>query len=60
MSNTATEIEWCDTTWNPVTGCQKVSDGCKHCYAERVFNRMAANPKTPAYHERNGENSHMV
>lgn len=52
MSNTATKIEWCDTTWNPVTGCQKVSDGCKNCYAERVFNRMEANPKTPAYHGR--------
>jgi protein gp37 len=32
-------IEWTDATWNPVTGCTKVSQGCKHCYAERVFPR---------------------
>lgn len=34
-----TTIEWTDATWNPVTGCTKVSQGCKHCYAERVFPR---------------------
>lgn len=34
-----TGIEWCDETWNPVSGCSKVSQGCKHCYAERVFQR---------------------
>jgi protein gp37 len=34
-----TGIEWTDATWNPVTGCTKVSQGCKHCYAERVFPR---------------------
>ncbi len=34
-----TSIEWTDKTWNPVTGCTKVSDGCKHCYAERLFPR---------------------
>ena len=33
------KIEWCDATWNPVTGCTKVSAGCKFCYAERIFNR---------------------
>jgi protein gp37 len=33
-------IEWTDATWNPVTGCTKVSAGCKHCYAERVFPRV--------------------
>lgn len=32
-------IEWTDATWNPVTGCTKVSQGCKNCYAERVFPR---------------------
>lgn len=32
-------IEWTDATWNSVTGCSKVSQGCKHCYAERIFNR---------------------
>lgn len=39
-------IEWTDATWNPVTGCSKVSAGCKHCYAEREWPRLAANPKT--------------
>lgn len=34
-----TTIEWTDKTWNPVSGCTKVSQGCKHCYAERVFPR---------------------
>lgn len=32
-------IEWTDATWNPTTGCTKVSQGCKHCYAERIFQR---------------------
>lgn len=35
----ATTIQWTDATWNPVTGCTKVSQGCKHCYAERIFAR---------------------
>lgn len=35
-------IEWTETTWNPVTGCDKVSPGCKHCYAERMANRLHA------------------
>ena len=30
-----TAIDWCDATWNPWIGCQKVSAGCKHCYAQR-------------------------
>ena len=33
------KIEWTDETWNPVTGCTKVSAGCKHCYAEQLFPR---------------------
>lgn len=33
-------IEWTDVTWNPVTGCTKVSQGCKHCYAERLYERF--------------------
>jgi protein gp37 len=41
-----TGIEWADATWNPVTGCAKVSAGCKHCYAERDWARLSANPKT--------------
>jgi protein gp37 len=35
-------IEWTDATWNPVTGCTKVSPGCKHCYAERLASRLKA------------------
>lgn len=35
-------IEWTDATWNPVTGCTKISPGCKHCYAERLANRLKA------------------
>ena len=35
-------IEWTDSTWNPVTGCDKVSPGCKHCYAERMAKRLHA------------------
>src|SRR5262247_1068137 len=35
-------IEWTDATWNPVTGCTKISPGCKHCYAERMANRLQA------------------
>ena len=42
-------IEWTDATWNPVTGCSKVSAGCKHCYAERDWARLSANPKTVYY-----------
>lgn len=37
-----TNIEWTDRVWNPVTGCQKVSPGCKHCYAEGVAHRFWA------------------
>ena len=35
-------IEWTESTWNPVTGCTKVSPGCKHCYAERIAQRLQA------------------
>ena len=35
-------IEWTETTWNPVTGCQKISPGCKNCYAERMAKRLQA------------------
>ena len=37
----STAIEWTDETWNPVTGCTKVSPGCDHCYAERVTERWS-------------------
>jgi protein gp37 len=35
-------IEWTEATWNPVTGCSKISPGCKHCYAERMAFRLQA------------------
>lgn len=35
-------IEWTDSTWNPLTGCTKISPGCKHCYAERMAKRLQA------------------
>lgn len=40
-------IEWTEMTWNPVTGCTKFSQGCKHCYAERMAKRLhaMANPR---------------
>jgi protein gp37 len=43
-------IEWTDATWNPVTGCKKVSPGCKHCYAERLAHRLQrlGNPRYKA------------
>jgi protein gp37 len=36
----STAIEWTDATWNPVTGCTKISSGCDHCYAERFSERF--------------------
>lgn len=38
MSN----IEWTDSTWNPVIGCRRVAEGCRHCYAETMSKRLAA------------------
>src|ERR1700744_4787667 len=39
---TKTHIEWTEMTWNPVTGCSKISPGCDHCYAERMAHRLQA------------------
>lgn len=39
---TNSSIEWTQMTWNPVTGCTKVSQGCKHCYAEKMAKRLKA------------------
>lgn len=36
------DIEWTEVTWNPLTGCNKISPGCKHCYAERMAKRLQA------------------
>jgi protein gp37 len=44
-------IEWTQATWNPLTGCNKVSQGCKHCYAERMASRLQAMGQP---HYRNG------
>ena len=38
----ASTIEWTEATWNPVTGCTKISPGCKFCYAERMAHRLKA------------------
>lgn len=40
MSSSNTGIEWTDKTWNPTTGCNKVSPGCLHCYAETLTERF--------------------
>lgn len=52
------KIEWTEKTWNPVTGCTKFSDGCAHCYAETMANRLKAmgvlkysNGFTPTLHD---------
>jgi protein gp37 len=39
---TTSSIEWTETTWNPTTGCSKISSGCAHCYAERMARRLKA------------------
>lgn len=48
------KIEWTDATWNPVTGCAKVSDGCRNCYADRMHNRFSSVPftKVVLHHDR--------
>lgn len=38
----SSSIEWTESTWNPVTGCTKISPGCDHCYAERLAKRLRA------------------
>jgi len=43
----ATQIEWTDSTWNPVTGCTKITAGCDNCYAERFSERFRGTPGHP-------------
>ena len=43
----STAIEWTDATWNPVTGCTKISPGCDRCYAERFAERFRGVPDHP-------------
>lgn len=45
---TNSHIEWTGSTWNPLTGCSKISPGCKNCYAERMAHRLQA-MKQPNY-----------
>ena len=52
---TNTKIEWADATWNPITGCSKISEGCEHCYAERMvkrFPKIYPNGFKPTFHEK--------
>lgn len=43
MASNKTGIQWTDKTWNPMTGCDKVSPGCTHCYAEAITKRFTNN-----------------
>jgi protein gp37 len=45
--STSTQIEWTDATWNPVTGCTKITRGCDFCYAERFSERFRGVPQHP-------------
>jgi protein gp37 len=49
--STQTSIEWTESTWNPITGCTKVSPGCDHCYAETFAERFRG---TPGHYFENG------
>jgi len=49
--NGKTGIEWTEATWNPVTGCTKVSAGCKNCYAERITQRFGGDFSKIELHE---------
>ncbi|HJY05627.1 MAG TPA: DUF5131 family protein, partial [Bryobacteraceae bacterium] len=42
-----TTIEWTDVTWNPVSGCTKITRGCDNCYAERIAERFRGVPNHP-------------
>jgi protein gp37 len=49
---TKTKIEWTDATWNPFMGCSRVSEGCRHCYAERIAGRfVSAKPNGSAVYD---------
>lgn len=51
MASARSAIEWTEATWNPVTGCSKVSPGCAHCYAETLSHRFrfTTEPWTPEH-----------
>ena len=49
------KIEWTDATWNPITGCSRVSRGCEHCYAERLAaTRLRNHPSRAGLTDRHG------
>ena len=41
MAAQSSKIEWTESTWNPVRGCTRVSEGCRFCYAERIAARFS-------------------
>lgn len=43
-----TKIEWCEESWNPITGCTPISEGCRNCYAKRMANRLRGRYGYPA------------
>jgi len=45
-----TKIDWCDYTWNPISGCSPISEGCKNCFAERVSARFKLPWGKPVFH----------
>lgn len=53
---TKTKIDWCDSTWNPVTGCLR---GCAYCYARRIAERFGGYPSDEKLHEFNGRQMHV-
>lgn len=60
-----TKIEWATKVWNPVTGCTKVSEGCRHCYAERYVGRFGktihgTHPISVSGAERGDEDDHIA
>jgi protein gp37 len=55
-----TKIEWTDATWNPITGCQIVSDGCKNCYAMQLAGtRLAHTPSRTGLTRKNAAGKHI-
>src|SRR5205823_2390799 len=47
-------IEWTETTWNPITGCTKISPGCDNCYAIRDAHRLSGNPNLAVHNAYKG------
>jgi len=54
---TRSKIEWTDFTWNPVSGCSKVSEGCRHCYAERMDRRQMWRGRQDGFREWTAQNA---